>query len=277
MLAISGMESGEPGFDPSLARVLVAEMLFGKGAPPGGDSKPARTVAKYEQRLRAALAQDEEDEDEPTISNPRYARVNIVKATVSKVIFALRSEGFRQAQLDDTTTLKEFSVKISNLEKDEFVRDPVVDNLLVFSAGTSDWHDHRLYQEGKLLLQDRASCLPVSALEPPVGATALDACAAPGMKTTQLAAAVGATGKVYAVEKDSRRCVTLREMITYAGVDTITEILNSDFLHIDPENYPDVEYIVLDPSCSGLGELAMSVVVIRSIYMHNKNTYLKYS
>jgi len=45
----------------------------------------------------------------------------------------------------------------------------------------------------------------------------LDACAAPGNKTTQLAAAVGPGGRVIAVERDRERVVTLRNMVEKAG------------------------------------------------------------
>lgn len=38
------------------------------------------------------------------------------------------------------------------------------------------------------MLQDKASCLPVAAIDLPTGATVMDACSAPGMKTTQIAA-----------------------------------------------------------------------------------------
>ena len=75
------------------------------------------------------------------------------------------------------------------------------------------------------MLQDKASCFPVAALAPPVGAKVLDACSAPGMKTSQLAAAVcgdwvaslggspplGAS--VVAVERNSKRFSVLCQML----------------------------------------------------------------
>ena len=35
----------------------------------------------------------------------------------------------------------------------------------------------------------------------------------------------------------------------------MTEPVNADFLSLDPSNYSEVEYIVVDPSCSGSGML----------------------
>lgn len=73
------------------------------------------------------------------------------------------------------------------------------------------------YQAGTIILQDKASCIPTDLLDAERGATVLDACAAPGNKTTQLAAAVGRTGRVIAVEKDPKRASTLKTMVDKAG------------------------------------------------------------
>jgi putative methyltransferase len=73
------------------------------------------------------------------------------------------------------------------------------------------------YSTGAIILQDKASCIPATLLDTRVGATVLDACAAPGNKTTQLAAAVGPKGNVFAVEKDPKRAITLTSMVEKAG------------------------------------------------------------
>jgi putative methyltransferase len=76
------------------------------------------------------------------------------------------------------------------------------------------------YSSGTVILQDKASCIPADLLDARQDATVLDACAAPGNKTTQLAAAIGGTGHVIAVEKDSKRAVTLKTMVGKAGAST---------------------------------------------------------
>jgi len=101
--------------------------------------------------------------------------------------------------------------------------------------------------------QDKASCLPVACLNPPPGASLLDACAAPGMKTSQAAGAVGRCGKVVAVERSSKRAATLKEILAKSEADAVTTVLETDFLDVRPEEHPDVEYLVVDPSCSGTG------------------------
>ena len=74
------------------------------------------------------------------------------------------------------------------------------------------------------------------------------------MKTSQVAAAVGKRGKVFAVERDEKRVKLLRKMLRNAGADQIVQAMHSDFTKISPSKYSSVEYIVLDPSCSGSGK-----------------------
>jgi 25S rRNA (cytosine2278-C5)-methyltransferase len=73
------------------------------------------------------------------------------------------------------------------------------------------------YASGGIILQDKASCIPPCLLDAGRGNTVLDACAAPGNKTAQLAASVGPSGHVFAVERDSKRAITLKNMMDKAG------------------------------------------------------------
>ena len=75
----------------------------------------------------------------------------------------------------------------------------------VFFLWTEDFHDSELYKDGSLILQDKASCFPAHVLKPTPGAHCIDACAAPGNKTSHLAAMLGNTGKVYAFDIDAKR------------------------------------------------------------------------
>lgn len=85
-------------------------------------------------------------------------------------------------------------------------------------------------------------------------------CAAPGMKTTHLAAVLKNEGTIYAVEKDPKRFETLESMVTDAGA-TCVKTLNKDVLDCTAEDFPGVEYILVDPSCSGTGELALIISI----------------
>lgn len=77
-------------------------------------------------------------------------------------------------------------------------------------------------------------------------------CAAPGGKTTQLAAIMKNKGCIYAVEQNSARFEILakRKILTNS---TIVKLFNQDVLTITHEQMPNVQYIMIDPSCSGSG------------------------
>lgn len=66
-------------------------------------------------------------------------------------------------------------------------------------------------------LQDKASCFPAHVCNPPKGAHIIDACAAPGNKTSHLSALVGNTGKIFAFDLDMRRLDLLKRLTTKAG------------------------------------------------------------
>lgn len=132
-------------------------------------------------------------------------------------------------------------------------RDEHVPNLLLFHPSTS-FLDESPLNEGKIILQDKASCFPAVVLAPPAedGACAIDATAAPGNKTTLLSSLMQGRGKVglpavyprdessishisqlFAFERDRKRFATLKKMVARARCTNI-EPLNADFLQTDP-------------------------------------------
>lgn len=176
----------------------------------------------------------------------RYVRVNTLKTTMEDAVDYLKRDGF--TYLGEAGKLEDLTLKEKN-----FVKDLHLPNLLVFSP-KMDFHDHFLYKAGHVILQDKASCLPAFALSPPPGSHVIDACAAPGNKTSHLAAIMKNKGKLFAFDLDAKRLATMSTLLLRAGV-TCDQLANQDFLKVDPESpqYKDVEFILLDPSCSGSG------------------------
>ena len=82
----------------------------------------------------------------------------------------------------------------------------------------------------------------------------LDMCAAPGMKTSHLAARMNNNGVIYSVEQDENRYEILKETLEYCGVTCVNPILQ-DALKMTDEQCKNVEFVLVDPSCSGSGEL----------------------
>ncbi|XP_035241362.1 probable 28S rRNA (cytosine-C(5))-methyltransferase [Anguilla anguilla] len=247
----------------NLAKVLVYDLLIGQGLKCGGSWKAMMT--KHRSRLQSELARMKikkkvsRNQDLLSTSSgqiegnqlPRYVRVNTLKTTVEDVIDYLKREGFNyHGQAGRMEDLRTLSGKT-------FILDLHLPDLLVFPPKT-DFHDHFLYQAGHIILQDKASCLPAYLLNPPAGAQVLDACAAPGNKTSHLAAIMRNKGKLFAFDLDAKRLSTMSTLLLRAGV-TCQQLANQDFLKVDPESpeYSRVEYILLDPSCSGSGMVCL--------------------
>jgi len=57
---------------------------------------------------------------------------------------------------------------------------------------------------------------------------------------------------VTAVERDVRRSQLLRRTLQRCGAGNV-QVLRQDFLQLDPAQFDHVEYILVDPSCSGSG------------------------
>jgi 16S rRNA (cytosine967-C5)-methyltransferase len=75
--------------------------------------------------------------------------------------------------------------------------------------GPFDLHGSPLWREGAFVAQSRAAMLVARAVAPVPGERVLDLCAAPGGKSTHLAALMEDRGEVVAVERDPRRAAEL--------------------------------------------------------------------
>ena len=63
------------------------------------------------------------------------------------------------------------------------------------------------FKEGLYIIQDEASQLVTSILDPKPGERILDACAAPGGKTTHIAQRMENEGEIYALDLNRRKSV----------------------------------------------------------------------
>lgn len=80
------------------------------------------------------------------------------------------------------------------------------------------------FDEGEYIIQNEASGLVVELLNPLPGEAALDLCAAPGGKTTDIAMRVGPTGTVTAVDISEPRLNLLRENLQRLKIENVTAI-----------------------------------------------------
>lgn len=113
--------------------------------------------------------------------------------------------------------------------------------------------DSELFQDGKVYIQNAASWLPVLALNPQPGEKILDVCAAPGGKTTHIAAATQNHASITANDNSRTRLARLqancRRMQAHIDRFTLFEARNLT------RKLPGEQFdrILIDAPCSGEG------------------------
>ncbi|MCF6179339.1 MAG: methyltransferase domain-containing protein, partial [Geopsychrobacter sp.] len=109
--------------------------------------------------------------------------------------------------------------------------------------------------EGWYQVQDEASMLIAHLLDPQPGEKILDACAAPGGKTTHIAALTENRAQILALEKHPQRVTLLENGAARNGCTSI------EARQYDLEDFPDFlelgsfDRVLVDAPCSGLGVL----------------------
>ncbi|CAI5747402.1 unnamed protein product [Peronospora destructor] len=244
--------------EPSaLVFVALYDLLFGRQRIQGG-GYVKKAFLQHETAFRAALtrlkikhkvASNEAllppENRQQHLALPRYVRVNTLLASIEEI------EAFT----------REYDAK----------HDRDVQDLLVLPSGT-ELHEHDMVVSGKLVLQDKASCFPAFVLHgehtdaKDKQGDVIDACAAPGNKTSHLAMLlqqqdgdgeddITRKRRVFAVDRSVKRLELLKRRMELAGAAARVQAELQSFLEVpvDNEMYRNVRSILLDPSCSGSG------------------------
>lgn len=106
------------------------------------------------------------------------------------------------------------------------------------------------YNDGQLYLQSLSSMIPPLILDPQPGLDILDMAAAPGGKTTQIAALTDNSCRITACEMNSIRAERLEYNIKKQGASCVY-VLKTDSRQLDPAF--SFDKILLDAPCSGSG------------------------
>lgn len=130
--------------------------------------------------------------------------------------------------------------------------DPRLPEALVLEEAF-DAHGSTLHERGHFMPQSRAAQAVARVLDPQPGERVLDLCAAPGAKTTHIAALMGGAGEVVAIERDATRARHLHTTIERMGAGNAM-VREGDARDVDePQAY---DRVLVDPPCSDLGTLA---------------------
>ena len=156
---------------------------------------------------------------------PHVLRVNTLKSSASRLTARLRADGVAAHPL------------------------PWCETAVVVDRPPGARLEHWL---GLYYVQESVQLLPIIALGPRPGETVLDVCAAPGGKTTDLAARMENCGTLVANEPNGRRQMALLANLNRLG------ILNAQVTAYQGENFPmqtTFDRILVDAPCSAEGTL----------------------
>ena len=116
------------------------------------------------------------------------------------------------------------------------------------------------YSEGHWCVQDRAAQWIAPLLKPQPGDRILDACAAPGGKSTHLAELIADQGEIWAVDRSAGRLKRVASNAARLGLGAINALAADAAtlleLEVRPQWRESFQRILIDAPCSGLGTLA---------------------
>ncbi len=129
---------------------------------------------------------------------------------------------------------------------------------LEVSAGVGEPKNWPGYAEGKWSVQDRSSQLIAPLLGALPGEKILDACAAPGGKSTHIAELINNQGEIWSVDRSALRAKKILANSERLGTTCLQLLVanSNDLLDKNPEWEACFHRILIDAPCSGLGTLA---------------------
>lgn len=164
-----------------------------------------------------------------------------------------RKTTFRVNTLKSSIIEIEEKLKQANIEYD---RIPWYEEaVIVKNADKKIIQELDIYKNGEIYLQSLSSMLPPIILGPKERADILDMAAAPGGKTTQMAALSKNKAHITACEKNKIRAERLKYNIDKQGATSVF-VMTKDARYID--DFFSFDQILLDAPCSGSGTLIIN-------------------
>jgi 16S rRNA (cytosine967-C5)-methyltransferase len=155
------------------------------------------------------------------------ARVNLTKTSIRECIEDLEEEGFQ-------------------VERSSIIPEAI-------RSYRGNLAHSRAYKKGLITIQDESSMLVAYALGARENEKILDACAAPGGKTTHIAENMKLTGVIYSIDLHEHKVKLINDQASRLGLGNIkTMAMDSRTLgnHFEEESF---QRVLLDAPCSGLG------------------------
>jgi len=164
-----------------------------------------------------------------------YARINTLKTDAGKLVERWREE---------------------NVEYDFVTSDWTGESLAFELKAHPPLNSLPSLRDGWFYLQDPSTLLAPVLLAPQAGENILDACAAPGGKTTFIAQLMNNEGKITASDIEQNRLKLVRENCARLGVANVQMPLPAI---LNPQSVPRYDRILIDAPCSNSGVMRRRV------------------
>lgn len=172
--------------------------------------------------------------------------------TTQKILQGYNSKRYTTFRVN---TLKSNINDIEDILKDKKIEYEKVnwseEAYIIKNASEKEIKNLECYQDGKIYLQSLSSMLPPIILQPKEGCDILDMAAAPGGKTTQMAAITNNKANITACEMNKIRAERLKYNIEKQGANVY--VMLQDARKID--DFFSFDQILLDAPCSGSGTI----------------------
>ncbi len=121
--------------------------------------------------------------------------------------------------------------------------------------GTSNISENLAFKQGLFYVQDEAAQIISQILDPKTDERILDACAAPGGKTTHIAELMSNRGEVVAIDISKKGIGLIKENCERLGINIVKSYLRDAAKGISDVSKEKFDKILIDAPCSGLGIL----------------------
>ena len=170
--------------------------------------------------------------------------VSFLEASLEKPPFAVRANTLRTSRDALVASLAEAGMDPAPCRY-------ASDGILLGKPGGV--HVDPRFRSGEYLVMDEGAQLISPLLSPGEGEEVLDACAAPGGKTTHLAALSGGRARILAVDVSEAREKMLRSTISRLGAKGITTVVHDFSVGPLPGASGRFDKILVDAPCTGMG------------------------
>ena len=173
--------------------------------------------------------------------------------TTKKIIDGYSKNRLTTFRVNTIKSNNEEIEEVLNRENIEYEKSNISNEAYILkNVDESKIQELEIYKEGKIYLQSLSSMLPPIILHPEQNNDILDMAAAPGGKTTQMAAITDNKAHITACEMNTIRAERLKYNIEKQGASSVYCMVK-DARNID--NFFSFDQILLDAPCSGSGTL----------------------